>query len=1260
MTRKSFLYTLSFTLFYLLSFSNNTFNVGIPFSHHFKLRDFKAASQNWTIAQSPLGIMYFGNNDGLLEFDGQNWKLYELPSHSAIRSIYIDESERIFVGGADDFGYFQKNECGVLVYTSLSANLENVNIQTVWKIIPYNQSVYFISGRKKIFKYDYKSVTEIKIPKSFSEFRGFLAGEHFFVFDNFAGLALVKNDTVYRYHQEMLPVGIAVYSILPYQKDKIIIGTRRHGLLQFDLSLFKPLSAQESEVVTTNTLSQAKFQYYYPQLKNEANELFKENELYFGSILSNGNYSFTTLKGGLFILSPEGKIIDYYSKNQGLMDNACFSTFEDREGNLWINTEKGITLMEFNNGFRTFNSENNLEGNIVSVLPFDDFILVGSSAGLFKITDSHNKPIKEKHRVDIVTNDYIYILKIMTYLNNNQPKILFSSLRMIHELDAKGKTIKNLYSVYGTYKILPHPKNQNQFFIGSTSGIELVEKKESSFVSIKHLNDEDDVRDIILKDDCLFASTAYSGLLIIKPIQTSTFDNFITIRYLSENSLLPRNDKCYWQQLGDSLVVITPSGIFLPESQTKLISGECKFKPWNEFNQQLPTNSLGINQLLSLENGDFWAATNKGIIYYDNASAKIKLSDFFRINDNDISQIEIDNSHRLWIVSYDNLFCYDATQKTSKNYTDYRLNLRQIKIGNDSLIPLPNIEEDGTAEISPIDYDFNSIEIKFLFPYYSNLKEIRYSFYLEGLDRNWSRWSSTSEYKINFIPHGEYILRAKAMNSNGVETNETKIKITVLPPWYFSKLAYAGYLVLLGLLIFLITQLNIYRLKREKERLENAIKQAVATVEQQKEELEQQKDQLEATNQELNKLSLVARQTDNAVVIMNAKGDYEWINEGFTRMYGYSFDELKNETTRNKIGRNASLKINDLVNIWFGDKQPITYESLNRHKDGYDIWVQTTLTPILDQNGEVTKLISIDTDISKLKAAEFEIQRQRDEIQRQRDIALAQRDEILQQKIEITDSIRYAERIQSVILTSGSNLNQLFPESFIINLPKDIVSGDFCWCHSEGGYRIIGVADCTGHGVPGAFMSLIGVNFLKEIVITHGFFMPNEILNLLRENIINALQQTGRDGENKDGMDISLITIDTKEKILYYSGANNPLWIINNNELISLEPDKMPISIYRNVSDPFTLQSYRIQENDRIYMFTDGILDQFGGQDGKKLKSKRFIELLLKVQHLSMAEQKQYIQEFINDWQGHMEQVDDIFIIGFTIDSGISFHQNEA
>ena len=274
-----------------------------------------------------------------------------------------------------------------------------------------------------------------------------------------------------------------------------------------------------------------------------------------------------------------------------------------------------------------------------------------------------------------------------------------------------------------------------------------------------------------------------------------------------------------------------------------------------------------------------------------------------------------------------------------------------------------------------------------------------------------------------------------------------------------------------------------------------------------------------------------------------------------------------------------------------------------------------------------------------------------EQIVKERTAQVVKQKEILEvQKQEITDSIQYASRIQRAILPAESLINSILKDYFILYKPRDIVSGDFFWATSKDDKIFITVADCTGHGVPGAFMSMLGVSFLNEIVNEKGVVNPDEILNMLRGNIINALQQKESIGGSKDGMDIALVSIDEKRKIIQYAGANNSLFVFRDNQLREIKADKMPIAIYLKM-DGFLNHEIPYQKGDVIYLFSDGYTDQFGGPKGKKFMSKHFKEYLLSIHELPMITQQHKLDQRIEDWklESNQHQNDDICVIGLRL-----------
>ncbi|HAM99550.1 MAG TPA: hypothetical protein DCQ26_13155 [Marinilabiliales bacterium] len=258
-----------------------------------------------------------------------------------------------------------------------------------------------------------------------------------------------------------------------------------------------------------------------------------------------------------------------------------------------------------------------------------------------------------------------------------------------------------------------------------------------------------------------------------------------------------------------------------------------------------------------------------------------------------------------------------------------------------------------------------------------------------------------------------------------------------------------------------------------------------------------------------------------------------------------------------------------------------------------------------------------------------------------------QRDQIADQKKSIEDSILYASRIQRAILPSKEMADSILPEYFILFRPRDIVSGDYYWMNKIGNKTIVVAADCTGHGVPGAFMSMLGVSFLNEIVLKENVLEAHIILNHLRERVKKTLKQEGKEGENKDGMDVALIVIDDEAKKLFFAGAYNPAYILRGEELIEIKADRMPIGIYIKEKESFTLNEFDYLPGDSFYIFSDGYEDQFGGPGKQKFRAKQMRELLLTIQDKSMAEQKEILNKTIEDWMGDdQEQIDDMVVVG--------------
>ena len=436
------------------------------------------------------------------------------------------------------------------------------------------------------------------------------------------------------------------------------------------------------------------------------------------------------------------------------------------------------------------------------------------------------------------------------------------------------------------------------------------------------------------------------------------------------------------------------------------------------------------------------------------------------------------------------------------------------------------------------------------------------------------------------------------------------------------------------------------------------IKKAENEIRNQNERIYEQTVELEATNKELEKLSLVASETDNAIAIMDAAGNYQWINAGFSRLFGYSYNELINEYSRNIITKDTSADVKDLIKSCIEEIVPVTFEMLQNRREGKHVWVQTTLTPITDKSKNIKNLVSISIDISQLKKAEQAIRRQSEELIAQKEELVLQKDRIELQNQNIRSSISYAKTIQNAILPQNTSLNQSF-NTFLIYKPKDIVSGDFYWysqlppMNGKNERYFYAAVDCTGHGVPGAFMSMIGSRVLNEIVNEKKVDVPSKILDQMNAEIKTILRQEVTD--NNDGMDVCLCVIEpvaNGSSKITFAGAKRPLYYYKNDEMALkyIKGTRKTIGgthAKRNI-ETFADHELYLEKGDVLYLSTDGIVDQ-PAPDRVRFGSLRFFNLLKEIAPKPLEEQKDSIEKAVLEYQDYESQRDDVTFIGIKL-----------
>lgn len=446
-------------------------------------------------------------------------------------------------------------------------------------------------------------------------------------------------------------------------------------------------------------------------------------------------------------------------------------------------------------------------------------------------------------------------------------------------------------------------------------------------------------------------------------------------------------------------------------------------------------------------------------------------------------------------------------------------------------------------------------------------------------------------------------------------------------------------LIAVGIIILLIvTYIRRKKTNRDLKTYNENIRELNFQKDNQTEEMLAQTEQLALINMELAKLSLIASKAKNSVMIINISGEIEWVNKSFERMFGYTLDDflISTGTKINKIELRPNIQ--NAINQVIKTKKSIIYTSESTHKNGQPVWFQTTLTPILNSRQEIERFIAIDTNITGLKQAETKIKQQYAEIEKQRD-------KINFQNEEITDSILYARYIQNAALPQKNFINQLFKKYFVINEPKHIVSGDFYWVAHRYNKTIIAIADCTGHGVPGALLAMLGITFLVEAIDKASSIEAAVILDLVRQYFIRTLSHQAA-AKNYDGIDMAICIVDKAKKKLNYSSTNIPMYLLKSHKIIELTGDKITIDLQMINNKKFTNYTFDYQPDSMIYLATNGFASQFGGEQNRKFSTRQLKDLLLEIHRLEVAEQAEIIYQNFIAWKGDLKQTDDMLFLG--------------
>ncbi|PBQ31758.1 hypothetical protein CNR22_08235 [Sphingobacteriaceae bacterium] len=926
-----------------------------------------------------------------------------------------------------------------------------------------------------------------------------------------------------------------------------------------------------------------------------------------------GSLWISTFSAGVIkILDPSRDVkeklqIKVYSGRQGL-SQYVFSTSQDKEGNLWFLTDIGIKIMDRSTRqFDFFRPENMPVGQISALaLDHNNNFLMGTTAGSVSRYDIHTKTFETLISQEATANPLIgggpnYIYTILEDKKGNVWATV-ANHGVYRYTKANGRvTGFNTTNGLATNKIknIFEDKEGNMVFGTSGEGLEVFSGEK--FVSFSKRNGlRDNQVWAISKDNSgnMWFGTN-EGLTIYNP--KATPEKAYTNITISEG--LPNNNV-------RSIVTDHYGNLWIGMWGGKVIRYDAASKHF----MQIPALNDIVNNLVSSllidSKNRLWIGTYEGIVVYDLSSGAIKtLRTIDGLSDNDISTIFEDSKGNVWIgTKQKGISFYDG--KTFKKYN------RENGLNNTSI---SSIAEDAKHQIwigteGGGAFVFNG---KTFINYKVKDGLISDFVTLITTDKNKNVWLGTNKGLNKYNPDkAGFSFFSKGDGFTGVETkaracytdNENNL-------WFGTVNGAFKYTRKLDAFVTNtpLTKVLSFRVNQKERPLNSPVN----------------------LSYEENTLDLEFVGID----LSNPEGVRYKV-----KLEGYDADWKTVQETTLEYGNlphnKYVLKLSSCNSAGFCS-EPMSFDIVISPPYWKTWWFY-----LIVLTGVVSGLFGY------IKIRERKLRDEKkileDKVNERTAEVVEKNKELDEINKDITASIRYAKRIQDAILPPDDFVKKHLPNTFVLFKPKDIVSGDFYWMEDKKDTVIFAAVDCTGHGVPGAFMSIVGHNLLDRVVGEQKITQPARILDELNKSISDTLRQTDlEDNTVRDGMDIAICAFDKKKGVLEYAGAYNPLWIVRNKELIEIKANKFPIGNSKSgENNKFTNHEITLQKGDTIYIFSDGYSDQFGGPAGKKFKSSNLKQLLLNSQDLSMQEQRTLLNNSIEEWRGQHEQVDDILVIG--------------
>ncbi|MCX6241664.1 MAG: triple tyrosine motif-containing protein [Bacteroidetes bacterium] len=847
---------------------------GMPGIHNFSRSEYGGGTQNWALAQAPDGMMYFGNNNGLVEYDGAHWTVYpELGL--VIRSICVD-GNRIYVGAFNKFGYYENDANGGLRYHSLLPFLKNrINdFDEIWRIHKTSFGIVFQSFRA-IFIYNHGNI-DIVYPRSKFYFSYYVNGI-LWIYDEKEGLMQYREGKVRQISDGAFFAGNPIWTILPLNDDQVVIGTAKNGIFRYD---GEKLSVWNKPI----------------------NTLLKKYQLFSAALIEKKYFAFGTIQNGLIISDTAGQVVAEINKERGLANNTVLCTGSDQEGNIWLGLDNGISVIHFNSPLTFIQNYFNIGSGYASAL-FGDKLYLGTNQGLFYILlKDFINPLKKNEDFHLIegTEGQVWCLSIIgnTLLCGHH-----SGVFQIFD-----KTAVKISSVPGGWKIIKSQSKQPLLLVGNYSGLSVLKKEGPLWVYRNELSGYDQSSHYLEQDTkgFIWISHGYKGLFRLKPDED--FHHVKETRFYDNTKGLPSNQGNAIFKLKSGLVTGTRYGIYRYNETTD------KFEPDLQFNP-LFSGVKQIDYLTQDSANNIWYYNNQqpGVLRfqedgtYTNITAPfVELSGmvipaFGHINALDAGNVIIGiesgfvhyNSEHFKYFSTLPVIYISKLRSSDNSEGSYRFNSNCLR-----------------QEVIPkFRYKNNTITISFAASQFAE-QPISYQYKLDGFDKDWSAWSFKNSKEYTNLPAGDYTFKLKALTIQGKTTPVLDYNFRILSPWYWTVSAWIVYFILAICILFLV--FRIYRKNieashlKEKEAQKNKFRQRE---QQMKEEvLITEKEIIRLKNETLN-LEMIHKEKElaNSTMLIIQKNDIlnKLKSELSKIKNALTDDHLKNDlnTTIKRIGK---------------------------------------------------------------------------------------------------------------------------------------------------------------------------------------------------------------------------------------------------------------------------------------------------------------------------------------------------------------------